>query len=450
MTSPPAIFRDLVIVGALAPEGVPRGPAGDVRAFDASTGRERWRFHTVPRPGEFGHDTWPADGWQRRTGANVWSSMSVDSRARAGLPAHWIAVVRLLRRRSPRREPVRHFARRARCRDRPAPLARAARAPRPLGLRSAGATNPRRHSPRRPPDPGCRPGDEDGTGVRLRSNDRRTSLRVDERPVPASDVPGEVASPTQPFPRKPTPFSRIDAVTRADLTDVTPESRRECEALFAQVKSGGLYTPRRARPDAVVSRDHGRRDVVGRRLRSGQRLLVVNTNEIGAIGQMAPAPRPTLPAMDAHRPHQRVRSFLGQPAVAVSASTVGSAACGRPLERRESRGRCRSEMSRRWRLAGSPAPAHRISEAPSSPTAGLAFIGGAGDSRIPRFRSALGTRTLARRPPRQRSRDAHQLPRRQSGRQFIFIAAAWRRALFEGDFRRICVPAFAALRPDSR
>jgi quinoprotein glucose dehydrogenase len=78
MTSPSAVFRDFVIVGAMAPEGVPRGPAGDVRALDARSGREVWRFHTVPRPGEFGHDTWPADAWQRRTGANVWSSMSVD------------------------------------------------------------------------------------------------------------------------------------------------------------------------------------------------------------------------------------------------------------------------------------------------------------------------------------------------------------------------------------
>ena len=78
ITSPPAIWRDLVIVGGLVPEGTPRGPAGDVRAFDVRTGQERWRFHTVPRPGEAGHDTWSADGWQRRTGANVWSSMSVD------------------------------------------------------------------------------------------------------------------------------------------------------------------------------------------------------------------------------------------------------------------------------------------------------------------------------------------------------------------------------------
>ena len=56
VTSAPAIYRDLVITGALVPEGVPRGPAGDVRAFDVRTGREVWRFHTVPRPGEDGHE----------------------------------------------------------------------------------------------------------------------------------------------------------------------------------------------------------------------------------------------------------------------------------------------------------------------------------------------------------------------------------------------------------
>ena len=78
LTSPPAIFRDRVIVGALVPEGTSRGPSGDVRAFDARTGVEVWRFHTVPRPGEFGHGTWAADAWQHRTGVNVWSQMAVD------------------------------------------------------------------------------------------------------------------------------------------------------------------------------------------------------------------------------------------------------------------------------------------------------------------------------------------------------------------------------------
>ena len=78
VTSAPALYRNLVIVGAAAPEGTPRGPAGDVRAFDARSGQLVWQFHTVPRPGENGHDTWPADGWQRRTGVNVWSQMTVD------------------------------------------------------------------------------------------------------------------------------------------------------------------------------------------------------------------------------------------------------------------------------------------------------------------------------------------------------------------------------------
>src|SRR4030095_1855190 len=78
VTSPPAIYKNLVIVGSLVPEETSQGPSGDVRAFDVQTGRQVWRFHTVPQPGEFGHDTWGKDAWQRRTGVNAWSAMSVD------------------------------------------------------------------------------------------------------------------------------------------------------------------------------------------------------------------------------------------------------------------------------------------------------------------------------------------------------------------------------------
>lgn len=78
VTSPPAIYRNLVIVGARVPEYPARGPAGDVRAFDVRTGQLVWTFHTVPHPGEAGHETWAKDSWQNRTGANVWSMMSVD------------------------------------------------------------------------------------------------------------------------------------------------------------------------------------------------------------------------------------------------------------------------------------------------------------------------------------------------------------------------------------
>jgi quinate dehydrogenase (quinone) len=78
-TSPPVIYKDLVIVGSGLQEIPSKGPSGDVRAFDVRTGKLVWTFHTVPRPGELGHDTWEGDSWEDRSGANAWSIMSVDS-----------------------------------------------------------------------------------------------------------------------------------------------------------------------------------------------------------------------------------------------------------------------------------------------------------------------------------------------------------------------------------
>ena len=78
MTSPAAIYKNLVICGALTADGEPQGPAGDVRAFDALTGQLAWTFHTVPRAGEFGNDTWEGDAWKDRAAANAWSILSVD------------------------------------------------------------------------------------------------------------------------------------------------------------------------------------------------------------------------------------------------------------------------------------------------------------------------------------------------------------------------------------
>ena len=77
-TSAPAVCGDLVIVGFSCGEGPGISAPGDVRAFDVRTGVERWRFHTVPRPGELGHDTWEGESWRRRGGANAWGGLSVD------------------------------------------------------------------------------------------------------------------------------------------------------------------------------------------------------------------------------------------------------------------------------------------------------------------------------------------------------------------------------------
>ncbi len=290
VTSPPAIYGDLVITGALVPEGTPRGPAGDVRAFDVRTGKEVWRFHTVPRPGEYGHETWPRDGWQRRTGANVWSAMTVD---------HERGLVFL-------------------------PIGSASydffggdRKGRNLFANSIvaldAATGVRRwhqqlvhhdiwdYDPPSPPILADVPRNGRSVPVVIQLTkmglvfvfERETGLPifgVEERVVPSSEVPGEQASPTQPFPIAPGPLVRTTPVTRDDLTRVTPQSREECERLFARVTSGGLYTPPGLTPTLLFPGTMGGATWSGGAVDPASSLLIVNTNDVGAIAQMVPGP----------------------------------------------------------------------------------------------------------------------------------------------------------------
>jgi len=78
MSTPPAIYKNLVITGAQLQEEPAKGPAGDVRAWDLRTGKLVWTFHTVPHPGEANHDVWQGDQWVDISGANVWGFMTVD------------------------------------------------------------------------------------------------------------------------------------------------------------------------------------------------------------------------------------------------------------------------------------------------------------------------------------------------------------------------------------
>ena len=78
----PTIYKNVAMLGATVGE-VPAGPPGDSRAYDARTGRKLWEFHSVPRPGEPGHETWLNDGWKERSGVNVWGwYMTVDEATR--------------------------------------------------------------------------------------------------------------------------------------------------------------------------------------------------------------------------------------------------------------------------------------------------------------------------------------------------------------------------------
>jgi quinoprotein glucose dehydrogenase len=77
--TPGVVYEDLYILGMRVSEATGAAP-GHIRAYDVRTGAQRWIFHTIPQPGEYGHETWPADAWQRVGGANAWAGLSLDEK----------------------------------------------------------------------------------------------------------------------------------------------------------------------------------------------------------------------------------------------------------------------------------------------------------------------------------------------------------------------------------
>ncbi len=386
----------------MVPEGVPRGPAGDVRAFDVRTGKEVWRFHTVPRPGELGHETWPRDGWQRRTGANVWSAMTVD---------HQRGLVFL-------------------------PIGSASydffggdRKGRNLFANSLvaldAATGVRRwhqqlvHHDIWDYDPPSQPiladvprnGSTVPVVIQLTKMglvfvfERETGLPIfgmEERAMPRSEVPGEEASPTQPFPIAPAPLVRTRPVTRDDLTRVTPQSREECERLFERVTSAGLYTPPGLTPTLLFPGTMGGATWSGGAVDPVSSLLVVNTNEVGAIAQMVPRARGRPAAVRARGRARGVRPLLGQSAVALPGAAVGQAQRHRSADGAD---RLAGAARQRARAGGTGHHGHRLTEPGRPDRHGRgARVHRRGDRQpAPRIRPEDGAGGLAGRPPGQRA-----------------------------------------------
>jgi quinoprotein glucose dehydrogenase len=240
--SPGRIFENLIIVGSNTGEGY-GSPPGDVRAFDVITGKLVWTFHTIPRPGEYGYDTWPADAWQYAGGANVWGEITVDRKNGiaffpTGSPTHDL-----------------YGADRAgnnlfgNCL-----LALDARTGKRLwhfqtvhhdlwdyDLTAAPKLLTVRH---------------DGKAIDIVVLASKTGFLyvferhtgkpvwpIEERAVPRSEVPGEASSPTQPFPTKPPPFAR----QMFKPEDVNPfMSAEEQERLRQAVRDAandGMFTP---------------------------------------------------------------------------------------------------------------------------------------------------------------------------------------------------------------
>jgi quinoprotein glucose dehydrogenase len=230
--SVPLVHRNIVVVGANTPPGA-IGGVGNPRAFDARTGAKIWEFNSVAQPGEVGHDTWEGDSWKNRLGANAWPFyFTLDEQRgllyvplaspivgayggdRKGANLFGNSVVAVDIDTGKYRwhfQTIHHDLWDA---DPPAP-------PGLFDITQNGRTIP-------------------ALGVTTKSGylyilNRETGapiFGVEERPVPKSDVPGELAFPTQPFPVKPPPLARV-RIRRA----ISSPLRRPRRNMFAPVRN---------------------------------------------------------------------------------------------------------------------------------------------------------------------------------------------------------------------
>jgi quinoprotein glucose dehydrogenase len=244
MTSPPVIVRGVIVVGSSVFDwwGKRPSPPGDVRGFDVVTGRLLWTFHTVAQGEEPGVDSWENESWKETGNTNVWAPMSADEE---------LGYVYL-----PVSTPTNDYYGGHRLGD---------------GLYGESlvcldVTTGRKvwhyqlvHHGLWDYDPPAAPNLIDitveGKPIRAVAQvtkqamvyvfDRVTGKPVwpiEEQPVPASGVPGERASKTQPVPSKPAPFD-IQGARDEDLIDLTPEIHKEAIDIASAYDRGGPFTP---------------------------------------------------------------------------------------------------------------------------------------------------------------------------------------------------------------
>jgi glucose dehydrogenase len=241
---PGRVFENLIILGSATNQEYGSAP-GDIRAFDVRTGAKVWTFHTVPRPGEFGYDTWPPDAWKTVGGANNWGEQSIDEKRgivyvptgspkfnfyggnRKGDNLFGDCLIALDARTGKRLwhfQTVHHDIWDLDNNS----------APQLTTIRREGRTI-------------------DVVAMASKTGylyvfDRVTGKPIwpiEERPVPQNTtVPGEVLSPTQPFPTSPPPFSR-QRFTADDLNPhlLTDDEREQFRQRILKARNDGPFTP---------------------------------------------------------------------------------------------------------------------------------------------------------------------------------------------------------------
>jgi quinoprotein glucose dehydrogenase len=248
--TPGRVFENLFITGSNTGEGY-GSPPGDLRAFDVVTGKLVWTFHTIPHPGEFGYETWPPDAWKWAGGVNTWGEISIDERRGIayfplGSPTHDMF--------GGDRKGANLFGNSL--------LALDARTGKRLWHFQAVhhdlwdydlTTAPKLLTVRRNGKPVDIVAQATKFGL-LYVFDRVNGTPlwpIEERPVPKSDVPGEEAWPTQPFPTNPPPFARL-TFGPEDINPYVDDAEKErLLGILKKARNEGLFTPQTLDRDQI-------------------------------------------------------------------------------------------------------------------------------------------------------------------------------------------------------
>jgi quinoprotein glucose dehydrogenase len=293
VTSAPAIFENLIILGFANDESA-KGAPGDIRAFNAQTGKEEWRFRTVPHPGEFGNDTWEGPSWKERSGVNAWGGITIDAKRGVAYAALGTAgfdfyggdrkgnnlfanCVLALDARTGKRiwhyQLVHHDLWDL---DLAAPPALVVVNHNGVQKEAVAQTS------------------KMGFIYVLDRTTGESLFEIKEKPVPPSDVPGEKTAETQPYPVAPPPLVP-QSMSEENITNISKEARQYILDTLRKMRYGSMYTPPSLQGTVYAPGLHGGVPWTGGSVDIQTGIMYVAANNVPYIMKLVKADPPYTP-----------------------------------------------------------------------------------------------------------------------------------------------------------
>jgi glucose dehydrogenase len=286
IASPVAVYKNLAIFPGRTGEHNRWGIPGDLRAFDLLTGKQVWRFHTVPHPEDPNFGTWGLDGWQDRKGPGSWQPLTVDSalglvyvalgnavdqnfgNSRPGSNLYSASVVAIDAATGAYKWHFQTAHHDIYDGDLNAP-------PMFVDVNKDGQRIP-----------AIVQGTKTGLLFFLNRLTGEPIFGVEERPVPPTDALGDATWPTQPFPIKPEPITRL-SMTRAEVSKISPEAEKYCTEIYDQAVQMGPYTPYGMVPSISFPGSTGGASNNGGAFDPGRGMVFATARNVATVGQLS-------------------------------------------------------------------------------------------------------------------------------------------------------------------